>query len=144
MDTVVARGLGAVAVHAAAGYYSYVGTLADEEIVVDQVVNVGVCHAGGDIDSLALCAGLHRDVYSGLVRFGINSDVLGIFSSGAGGILPDIIRAPESGHAVVVGYYAEHFRGHIVEAVLYYVSHCSHQPFRVSRMRRDTARRTRP
>lgn len=79
MYAVVARGLGAVAVNSAACDYRNVGALADEEIVVNQVVNVGMGNACGNVYRFPLSAGLDPDVDSGLVRFGLYRDVSEFF-----------------------------------------------------------------
>ena len=125
---VVARGLGAVAVNSAACDYRNVGALADEEIVVNQVVNVGMGNACGNVYRFPLSAGLDPDVDSGLVRFGLYRDVFRVLPAGAHAVLANIVRALESGHAVVIRNDLQHFRGNFVEAVIH-LSHCTHQPF---------------
>ena len=125
---VVARCLGAVAVNSAACDYRNVGALADEEIVVNQVVNVGMGNACGNVYRFPLSAGLDPDVDSGLVRFGLYRDVFRVLPASAHAVLADIVRALESGHAVVIRNDLQHFRGNFVEAVIH-LSHCTHQPF---------------
>ena len=91
VDTVVARVLLAVCMHAAARDNGYICTFAHIKIVVYKIVHRAVGHAGRDIHGLALGSGEDMDINAGLIRFGSNPDVFGGLPPGALPVLADVV-----------------------------------------------------
>ena len=91
VDAVVLGGLRPLVVDAAAGDDDHVAVRADEEVVVDQVVQAGLRQQDRDMDGLVLGAGLDVDVDAGLVLFGDDVDVCGGLAGVQLAVLADVI-----------------------------------------------------
>ena len=85
-----------VVVDAAACHHHHVGALADVEIVVNEIVDAAVRHAGGNIHRLALCAGGHTDDRGPEPSFFDSSlMLLARLTAGAAAVLAHVIRTLE-------------------------------------------------
>ena len=108
VDAVVLGVAAAAVVDAAAGHDLHLSALADEEVVVHEILDAGLGDHHGDVHRLALGAGIHVDVDAGLVGLGDDVHVLGVPVEGALAVGAEVHRARlgQRGH---VRHLAENF-----------------------------------
>ena len=119
VDAVVACLFPAVGVYAAAGDDGHIRALADEKVVVDQIVHAAVGDAGGDGHRLALRARADADVQPRLVGLALDADIFGGLPPGALAVFADVERAGELAVPVRDG----------LEQALEYIAHHANASF---------------
>ena len=100
--TVVLGLFGAAIVYPAARDYKNVRALADIEVVINRVVDAGLCKNDGDMYLLALCERLYVYIYAGLAVLWFNGDIFARLSYNALAVFSYVQRA--LGQHVHVGY----------------------------------------
>ena len=95
VDTVVAGFFLTVGMDAAAGDNGDMGALSHIKIVVYQIVDVAVGHAGRDVDGFILGLRRYMDHKARRSFFRFDPDMLGGLPSGSGAIHTDIVSAAE-------------------------------------------------
>ena len=101
VDPGVLRILHPAVVDAAAGHNGHITVVADDEIVVDGLIQAALAEHHGDMDRLIFGAGLNDDVDAVLVLFADNVDVGGGVPGGRLPVGPDVIGP--FGHIMELG-----------------------------------------
>ena len=104
---------------AAAGDDDHVAVVADEEVVVHDLLQPALGEDDGDVDALVLRAGLDADVDAGLVGLGGDLDIGGGVAPGGLAVGADVIGA--LGHLVQIGDFRQ-------KLLLDLGQHCSRLP----------------
>ena len=99
-------------VHAAASHDGHVRAFPHIKIVIDQVVDVPLRHAGRDINRFPLRARADVDHQPRCVGFGLDLDIVSGLAAGALAVFPNIERAFKG--AGKIRNHSEQFIGHLV------------------------------